>query len=88
MSGDPSRRPSNERMRIGGDANDLVWVKCSYCLGDGWHYPGHSMMPDRSRKTHKQTCGYCGGSGARQLPKLLCGPDTKIVAAPVGWTAQ
>lgn len=86
MSRDPSRRPSKDRIRVAGDANAIVWVECTYCLGDGWHYPGSFLMPDRSRPTHKQRCYLCDGLGARQIAALLRGPHAKIVPAPKGWS--
>lgn len=87
MPGDPSRRPSNERVSVQGNANDVIWIECNVCLGDGWHYPGSWTMPDRARKTHKQRCPFCEGRGAVQRAALLCGPSAKRVPPPPGWSS-
>lgn len=81
MTGDPSRRPSNERTPIGGDLNAVVWIECPICLGDGWHMPPAYARP----KKHK--CGNCDGLGARQVQRILLGRKAKIVPAPKGWAA-
>lgn len=84
MMRDPSRRPSNQRVRIAGDINAMVWVECSSCLGDGWHYPMATAIVDRARKSRKITCVACSGLGARQFARLQCGPGARIVAPPKG----
>lgn len=85
MAGDPSRRPSNERVRVAADMNAIVWIECASCLGDGWHYPMGGIV-DRSRKSRKITCATCGGRGARQVTMIQCSPGARIVAAPKGFT--
>lgn len=79
MSGDPARRPSNERIRVQTALDAVVWVECAACLGDGWNYPG----PPRP-KSRKYTCEVCEGRGANQRLALHCGPNSKIVSAPKG----
>lgn len=86
MAGDPSRRPSNERVRVAADVNTLVWIECVSCLGDGWHYPLGGFI-DRARRSRKITCATCGGRGARQVPLIQCEPGERIVPAPLGFTA-
>lgn len=83
MSGDPSRRPSNDRIRVSADVNAVVWVECFYCLGDGWHFPVRD-----SRHMRKARCGICDGLGARQRPLLLCGRSDRLVSAPRGWASN
>jgi hypothetical protein len=81
MSADPSRRPSDARVRIAGDINAPVWVECWFCLGDGWHYPEQGL------KNRKIRCGVCEGRGARQTLAILTSPNSRIVGAPRGWAA-
>lgn len=82
--GDPSRRPSDERVRFDVDFDELVWVECTSCLGDGWHYPMPRGIADRIPKNRKITCGPCGGLGAVQARKIECGPRARVVPAPKG----
>lgn len=82
MRGDPSRRPSNERVRMPGHVTDKVWVECNYCLGDGWHYPQVGVMLDRLPPTRKLTCRTCDGLGARMVTVLEVGAAERVVPAP------
>jgi len=81
MARGPSRRPSNDRVRIAGNLDDLVWVECRQCLGDGWHYPMRGVA-DRQPNTQKFECTGCRGKGARQQLAIHCGPDSRIVPGP------
>jgi hypothetical protein len=83
MPGDPSRRPSNERVRVDVDLNALVWVECASCLGDGWHYPMRGVV-DRGPKNRKITCVACGGLGAKQVPAIHLQPGDRVITAPAG----
>ena len=76
MTCDPSRRPSNERVRLNTDVNALIWIECASCLGDGWHFPY------RGRPTRKITCGACDGLGRRQILAVHRAPTERIVPAP------
>lgn len=87
MSRDPSRRPSNERIRVAGNANAVVWIECPVCLGDGWHYPQRGLMLDRLPPTRKLTCVACSGLGAQQIPRIQLGPDARTVPAPKGFNS-
>ena len=82
MKGDPSHRPSNERVRVIGHVDALVWVECASCLGDGWHYPQIGVMLDRLPPTRKLTCMTCAGTGARQVAAITLSPGARIVSAP------
>ncbi|EJL23962.1 hypothetical protein [Novosphingobium sp. AP12] len=84
MPSDPSRRPSNDRVRLEVDFDALVWVECSSCLGDGWHYPMARGIADRLLKNRKVTCQLCSGLGAVQARKIECGPNIRVVPAPKG----
>ena len=90
MSGDPSRRPSNERVRVDININATFWIQCETCLGDGWHYPtsGLSGQLDGAPKRFKVECKVCTGLGARQIPSLHFGPGMTRVRPPAGWTAD
>lgn len=87
MAGDPSRRPSHDRVRVAADVNAVVWIECASCLGDGWHYPMGGVV-DRARKSRKITCASCGGHGARQVPLIQCSPGARVVATPKGQCQQ
>lgn len=76
MTGDPARRPSNERVAVAGSIGSAVWVECDECLGDGWFYPRNG------RRNRKITCGVCHGQGRRQTLAIYCGPKSRIVAGP------
>lgn len=82
MTGDPTRRPSSERVRMAGHVDALVWVECPTCLGDGWHYPQVGVMLDRLPKTRKLTCAACSGLGARQVPQIQLAPGAVVVPPP------
>lgn len=75
MAGDPSRRPSNDRIRVAG-LEASVWIECGSCFGDGWHWP------HRGRPTRKVTCATCSGVGRRQISALERAPHDRIVPAP------
>lgn len=85
MAGDPSRRPSNERVRFDMKLDAKVWLECSNCLGDGWTFNGHHFRPDATRSVAKITCAYCAGLGAVQVETICCGPNSRIVSEPRGW---
>lgn len=84
MTGDPSRRPSNDRIKLVVDFDEIVWVECASCLGDGWHYPMPNKPFDRLPKTRKVTCEPCKGLGAVEARKIECGRHARIVPAPKG----
>jgi len=84
MPPDPTRRPSNQRVRHHVDFDAMVWVECGNCLGDGWHYPLATPFVDRARKSAKHTCEACAGLGAIRVRKIECWPSARIVAAPAG----
>lgn len=56
---DPSRRPSNERVRLP-HIETRIAVQCRTCLGDGWVYP--SVAPWR-----KGGCGECDSTGKTEI---------------------
>ena len=52
-----------------------VRVECRWCLGDGWHYPGHV-----TNQRYKLTCAPCEGRGYRDISPFLFDPEVhKIV---------
>lgn len=75
MAGDPTRRPSNERVRVAG-VTAMIWIECRSCFGDGWSWP------HRGRPTRKITCQSCGGIGRRQIPALQRMPNDRVLAGP------
>jgi len=60
MSGDPSRRPSNDRIRLP-HVNTRVVVQCRHCMGDGWHYPWFGSARWKIR------CADCEGTGRSEI---------------------
>ncbi len=81
-TGDLSRRPSNERVRVEVAFDAMVWVECDFCCGDGWH------LTRAERAPAKITCGVCHGVGAIQMERICCGPNSRILSAPRGWAAK
>jgi hypothetical protein len=72
MSGDPSRRPSNERVRTAHIAS-TVRIQCRICLGDGWSYPAFGA------RRYKITCSICAGTGVAETLLLdLRADDIRI----------
>ena len=88
MPVDPSRRPSNMRVRHAVDFHEMVWVECENCLGDGWHYPMATAFIDRAKKSRKITCEPCGGLGARRVRRIECRSGCRIVSQPSGHDHQ
>ncbi|MBB4857181.1 hypothetical protein HNO88_000488 [Novosphingobium chloroacetimidivorans] len=84
MSGDPSRRPSNERVRVNVSLDAEVWIECTACLGDGWTLNGRFYQP---RDARKLTCQRCKGHGAERVLAIHRHPNSRIIPGPTGWAA-